>query len=201
MSLATVASVVGIGAGINSIVQSNRNRSGGGGTTDQAAATADPFSQFRTQYGQELGKQYNTLANFNPANVSQDPNYQFQLDQGIGAINKGAAASGMLGSGTRLLDLEKYGQGLASSFSDKQFGRGLSLLQLLGGFSGATTGSPATAANAITQGNANSANQLNSGLGNIMSGLGGLSRNWQSNTGGPNPNPPDPSNGGTYGPW
>jgi len=181
MSLATVAAVVNIGSGINSIVQSNKNKSGGGGTTDQAAQAADPFGQFRTQYAQEFGKQYNNLANFNPADVTKDPNYQFQLDQGIGAINKGAAASGMLGSGTRMLDLEKFGQGLASSFSDKQFGRGLSLLQMLGGASGATTGNPAAAGSAIMNGNNNAAAQGNYGLNSITSGLNGLGKvNWSN---------------------
>lgn len=198
MFVGVIASVIGIGAGINSIVQSNRSQPGGGGVTDDAARAADPFGPFRAQYGQELGAQYNRLQSFDPNQITQNPEYQFQLDQGMGAINKGAAASGMLGSGTRLLDLQKYGQGLASGFADKQYGREMSILQMLGGFSGATTGSPSGAANAMMNGQQNSQNQLNSGLGNIVSGLGGLSRtNWNlGNMGGGAPDPMIWSGGG-----
>lgn len=184
MFLSTIASVISIGAGINSIVQSNRDQQGGGGATDDAARAADPFGPFRSQYAQELGVAYNDLNRFDPNAIKQDPAYQFQLEQGLGAIDKGAAAAGMLGSGTRLLDLEKFGSGLASNFADRQFQRKMSILQMLGGFSGATTGSPAAAANAITAGNANAQNGLNNGLGNVMSGLGGLSRtNWSGGGG------------------
>jgi len=95
MFLTTIAAVVGIGAGINSIVQSNRNEPGGGGATDEATRAADPFGPFRAQYGQELGAQYNRVQNFDPNQITQNPEYQFQLDQGMGAINKSAAASGM----------------------------------------------------------------------------------------------------------
>lgn len=200
MFLTTIAAVVGIGAGINGIVQSNKSQPGGGGVTDDAARAADPFGPFRAQYGQELGAQYNRVQNFDPNQITQNPEYQFQLQQGLGAIDKGAAANGMLGSGTRLMDLQKYGQGLASSFADKQFGREMSILQMLGGFSGATTGSPSGAANAMMQGQQNSQNQLNNGLGNIMSGLGGLSRsNWSLGGGGGGA--PDPMiwAGGGYG--
>lgn len=189
MSLATVAAVVGIGAGVNSIVQSNKNKPGGGGTTDAAANAADPFGPFRAQYGQELGAQYNRLQNFDPNSVTSNPEYQFQLDQGLGAINKSAAASGMLGSGNRLMDLQKYGQGLASSFADKQYGREMSLLQMLGGFSGATTGSPGGAASAMLSGQQFAAGQQNYGLNSITSGLNGISDWWNKRPIGPGTNP------------
>jgi hypothetical protein len=167
---------VGIGAGVNSIVQSNKSKPGGGGATDAAAQAADPFAAYRAQFGANLAGNFDSLANPNPQLIQNDPNYQFQLQQGIGAVNKGDAASGLLGSGTRLLDLQKMGAGLASNFEDKQFSRNMSILQMLGQFSGATTGSPAGAANAIMNGQQQSQNGLNNGLGNIISGLGGLSR-------------------------
>jgi hypothetical protein len=203
MFLSTIAAVIGIAGGVNSIYQSNKSKPGAGGATDDAARAADPFGQFRTGFGQQLTGQFGSLTNPNPQDIANDPNYQFQLQQGMGAVNKGAAASGMLGSGTRLLDLQKMGQGLASNFEDKQWGRNMSILQMLGQFSGATTGSPGGAANAMMQGNANSQNQLNGGLGNIMSGLGGLSRsNWSLGNMGGSGGAPDPmiwNNGGGYG--
>ena len=86
------------------------------------------------------------------------------------------------------MDLQKFGQGLASNFTQQQFGRNQSILQMLGQFSGATTGSMAGAAGAIQNGNNTANGQLNSGLGNIMSGLGGLSRSGSTPyTGGPDP--------------
>lgn len=192
MFLTTIASVIGIAGGVKSLMGSDSPQQNG----QQAAQASDPFGPFRTQYAQELNGQYNKLQNFDPNSITSNPEYQFQLQQGLGAIDKGAAASGMLGSGTRLMDLQKYGQGLASSFANTQYGRQQSLLQMLGQFSGATTGSMAGAGNALTQGGMNSYNQEQSGLGNIVSGLAGLGKgvNSGSGTGGYNG---DTSGGGS----
>ncbi len=45
----------------------------------------------------------------------ESPGYQFQQEQGILAIDKSAAARGLLMSGGTLRELQRYGQGLASS--------------------------------------------------------------------------------------
>ena len=50
----------------------------------------------------------------NPSSVEETPGYQFAYNQGLEAVNRTAAAKGQLGSGNRLYDLTKYGQGLAS---------------------------------------------------------------------------------------
>lgn len=57
-----------------------------------------------------------------------DPGYQFALDQGIGAIDKSAAARGNLNSGATLKALQQYGQGMA----DQSYGNYLSRLMGLG---------------------------------------------------------------------
>lgn len=44
----------------------------------------------------------------------QSPGYQFQLEQGMDALQSSAAAGGGLGSGRTMTDAMKYGQGLAS---------------------------------------------------------------------------------------
>jgi hypothetical protein len=179
MSLATVASVVGIAGGVKNLLGSKKTAPGGGGTTDAAVQAADPFAGQRGYFGLETIGRYRDLDNFDPNEILNDPNYQFQLEQGLGAIDKGAAASGMLGSGTRLMDLQKFGSGLASNFADRQFNRKMSILQMLGGLSGATTGSPAAAAGAIQAGANNASAQSNYGLNSITSGLNGLSKvNW-----------------------
>lgn len=44
----------------------------------------------------------------------EDPGYQFRLQQGTQALQRGAAAAGRLGSGRYLKDLTRFGQGEAS---------------------------------------------------------------------------------------
>lgn len=50
-----------------------------------------------------------------PSSIESQPGYQFAYNQGLDAVNRTAAAKGQLGSGNRLYDLTKYGQGLAST--------------------------------------------------------------------------------------
>jgi hypothetical protein len=54
---------------------------------------------------------------------SQDPSYQFRLQQGTENLNRGAAKSGLLGSGNRMAELQAYGQGQASQEYNNQFSR------------------------------------------------------------------------------
>lgn len=191
MTLGTVASVVGIAGGLNSIFGGGSS-SGGGGTTanggqgyspQEIADAADPFHNRREMFGGMFGSSFPTLTNFDPSQIKNDPAYQFQMEQGLGAINKGAAAGGMLGSGNRLMDLEKYGQGLASSFTDKQFSRNMSILQMMGQAAGAFNNNGGAIAGAYNAANSNGMQQgqLNyqnnqQNLGNITNGLSGLSR-------------------------
>jgi hypothetical protein len=85
------------------------------------------------------------------AGIEDDPFYQFQLKQGLGAVEGSAAARGNLRSGATLKDLTEFSQGLASSQIDKAFQREAQkqneLLQLIDIGLG-TTGSTA---NAITR--------------------------------------------------
>ena len=106
----------------------------------EAANVADPFASQRQQYQQQL-QQLMT----NPDSIQNTPGYQFRMDQGINAIDRAAAAKGMLGSGNRMYDLTNYAQGLASQEYDNQINRLMNL-------SGATTGSPAAAAQSMMEG-------------------------------------------------
>lgn len=47
--------------------------------------------------------------------LAADPGYQFRLNQGISAADRGAAARGMLQSGAQAKALNDYGQGMASN--------------------------------------------------------------------------------------
>jgi hypothetical protein len=65
--------------------------------------------------------------------------FQTALETGAQAIDRSASARGLLGSGARLAELEKYGVGLAN----QNF---MQYLNALTPLTGATTGSPAAAA-------------------------------------------------------
>lgn len=47
------------------------------------------------------------------SNFRNNPGYQYQMDQGLDAINRTAAARGGLASGNNTIDLQKYAQGQA----------------------------------------------------------------------------------------
>lgn len=132
-------------------LSSLRNVTGGGGSVNlsleglglpnldvnQFRDIADPFWQQRGQYQTQLSDLMK-----NPGSMTSSPMYQFALDQGMNAVNRTAAAKGMLGSGGRLAELTKFGQGLAS----QQF---YPMANLLGGFAGANAGSPGTALSSL----------------------------------------------------
>jgi hypothetical protein len=107
------------------------------------------------------------------------PGYQFRRDQGLQAIDRGAAARGQLGSGATIKAEQRYGDGLAASEYDSYTSR---LAQLAGLGQSATAGTAAAGSSAannissalINSGNArassytNTASAVNSGLNNVM---------------------------------
>ena len=78
---------------------------GGVGTQGMLAGLADPNSFYGYQFQQ-----------FDPnsIDVTQDPGYQFRLQQGMDAAMGSQAARGLSQSGGALKELQNYGQGLAS---------------------------------------------------------------------------------------
>jgi hypothetical protein len=100
-------------------------------------------------------------------NFSASPGYQWQLDQGLRAIDAGAAASGMLRSGATLKAEQEYGQGLANQDFSKYYERLYGLSQLGGN---AATGGATNAAGSA-QASLSGANAQNSILANSTQGL------------------------------
>lgn len=92
--------------------------------------------------------------------MTSDPSYNWRFGQGLEAVNRTAAAKGMLGSGNRLYELMNYGQGAAS----QEFGAEFNRLASLAGTS-QTMGSQAGSLQAQQQQQA---------WGSIGQGLGGL---------------------------
>jgi hypothetical protein len=55
--------------------------------------------------------------------LASDPGYQFRMSQGVNALDRSAAARGMINSGAQQRALTSYGQGLASSELNNAFQR------------------------------------------------------------------------------
>lgn len=192
MAFGMVASVVGIGAGLNSLFGGGSSQGGSQGgpgyTPQQAQQIADPFADQRAKYGKMLqdfmlGTKgtpakaatpgHGAIAGTpgtKPMDVSALPGYQAQLAQGEQAVSRTMAAHGQAQSGAEQTALFDYGQSQQSQFADKY-------LQQLMNLSGANQNPAAgfTAGQDAWQGNVNQAQQ---GLQNQSNILGGVSRNF-----------------------
>jgi hypothetical protein len=114
-----------------------------GGQTDTIAAQRAALAQARTDLDPWRGQGANALtvaSNLSGANgpeaaalAQQDfftsPGYQFRLDEGMRAVDAGAAAQGMLRSGATLKGEQRFAQGLAS----EEFGNYYNRLYQLSG--------------------------------------------------------------------
>lgn len=63
---------------------------------------------------------------------SSDPSYAWRLSQGMDAVNRGAAKSGLLDSGNRMIELMNYGQGAASQEFGAEYARKTNAAALAG---------------------------------------------------------------------
>ena len=103
------------------------------------------------------------------------PGYQYRVDEGRKAIERSAAAQGMLNSGQTLRQLQEYGQGAAAEEYDRGFNRTLAAA----GMGGQMVPQAAGAAQnlSVNLGNAGydaAAARTSgfSGVGNALTGLG-----------------------------
>lgn len=108
-----------------------------------------------------------------PNNVSSTPEYQFQEQQGLQALQRSAAATGSLGTGGTLKAITQYGQGLASTSYQQAYNNALNTFQTnrnnaLSGFTtlaGIGQGATANYQGALQNfGNQSSTNLINSGI-------------------------------------
>lgn len=109
----------------------------------ELASIADPFRQYRGQFGQQLassqtgagsaqnlmqqgGQQAGNYASMlqnlaqNPGSIYSDPTYQAAFGQGTEAINRSLAASGMNLSGNQLTALQNYGMTQGANFYNQR---------------------------------------------------------------------------------
>jgi hypothetical protein len=113
-----------VGAGLGSGVDASNAASSAASTQAGAANNAtqaqlDMFKQMRGDLKPYMDQGTLSLADLNklmanPSMVTQLPGYEFQMDQGMGAIENSAAAKGL--TGNTLKDLNTFGQGMASNY-------------------------------------------------------------------------------------
>lgn len=115
--------------------QYNKQVAAGSQSADAFRNLATSFDPYRQGGTAAQNRVYDLLGlNGAPAQSNaystfrSDPGYQFALEQGIGAIDKSAAARGNLNSGATLKALQQYGQGMA----DQSYGNYLARLMALG---------------------------------------------------------------------
>ncbi len=169
------------------------------GVYDTSVNNLSPFLNTGTQALSQLSGLYglgggtaagtpggNALAAF--TNFTQLPSYQFPLQQGELAANRGLAASGLAGSGAQAKALTQYGQGYASQGFNGYIsqlaglaGMGQSAANQIGtlGNNAAQTiaGANTAAGSALASGTLGAAKATNQGIEQVAGDLGGLLTN------------------------
>lgn len=113
------------------------------------------------------------------AGYQTSPGYQFQLEQGLRAVDAGAAAKGMLRSGATLKAEQTFGQGLADSDFTAYYNRLMGLSQQ---GVGAAAGNASTTNTGISQ--AGIAGAENASIyGNTAAGISNVSNALLNNKG------------------
>ena len=161
--------------------------------TNQLSPWATTGVPANAQEANLLGLNGQDAANAAMSTFQQSPGYAWQLQQGLRAVDAGAAAQGMARSGATLKAEETYGQGLANQNFQQYYqnlaglsGQGLTAA---GGIANAATGGAANIASTdtsaaaaqssiygnVAKGIGNSANSLfnNYALSNYLNGGGG----------------------------
>lgn len=91
---------------------------------DQTRADQLPWMEAgKRALGTLEGQLPELTSRFTPEDLTNDPGYKFQLDQGLDAITAAGRAGGSLDSGATLKALLEYGQGHAGKFYNEAFNR------------------------------------------------------------------------------
>lgn len=134
--------------------------------------------------GNKGASDYGSLSSpFNPGDLTQDPGYQFQLQEGQKALDRQQAARGGYFSGAAIKQGQEFGQGLADQTYKDAFARDAQQKQQTYGMYSGQAGAGQSAANNAAgiyenMGNAkaaagiNGANIVNQSLSSLLSGSG-----------------------------
>lgn len=140
-----------LGSTINAIMDLVRHNNGTDiSNANQAAALADPFASQRAGYQKQL---QGLLTD--PNSFQIDPGTEYSINAGNDAITRAANAQGVSRGGSVVSDIGKNVTGQSEAAYNNR-------IQQLLTASGATTGSPAAAAAALTAGQNTDASRLSS---------------------------------------
>ena len=114
------------------------------------------------------------------AGFHTSPGYQFALDQGLRAIDHGAAAKGILNSGETLKAEQKYGTGLADQDFDTYYNRLMDLSKLGETAAAGSASATADASKGEAQTDLSQGSALSSIDGNTATGIGTAANNYAS---------------------
>jgi hypothetical protein len=153
---------------------------------EQARADLQPWTQTgglaNTQSANLLGLNGQEAADAAFGTYQKSPGYQFQLNEGLRAVDAGASAKGILRSGATLKAEQAYGAGLADSDFGQYYNR---LFQMSGVGETAAAGQGAFSAQAgkdIAQTNASAGNAQASIYGNTTAGLSNAANTYANNS-------------------
>jgi hypothetical protein len=187
MPWAVAGAAVSAGAGLlGGVMQSNTAAAGQKQAQAQFQQQRNDLGPYREAGLGSIRAQQDLLGlNGQPAadaamlQFQQSPGYQWQLDQGLRAVDAGAAAKGMLRSGATLKAEQTFGQGLADTDFSDYYAR-LMGLSTLGQNSAAGGAATAGAAANTALGGANAQSSI---YGNTASALGGAANMLLNNKG------------------
>lgn len=173
LNLSSLAPLLGLGGLLlNNQANTNAQNALGQGLQQQLAQ-ADPWSQYRSQYGTQL----NSFMQ-NPSSYLQTPYAQGVMNAGTQAVARSGAAQGYVGSGNMANALQTQGQNTANGLMQTQFN---DLYQLSGAGQGQLAGADIVgniaglnAAKATNTAGTYNALTSPSGLSTISQGLGAL---------------------------
>ena len=112
------------------------------------------------------------------AGFHTSPGYQFQLDQGLRAVDAGAAASGMARSGAALKAEQTFGTGLADKEFTDYYNRLFDLSKLGESAAAGSASATADASKGEAQTDLSQGSALSSIYGNTASGIGTAANNY-----------------------
>jgi len=116
------------------------------------------------------------------AGFHTSPGYQFQLDQGLRAIDAGAASKGILNSGATLKAEQTFGTGLADKEFTDYYNRLFDLSKLGEDAAGGSAKLTADAAKGIAQTDLSEGSALSSIYGNAAKGVGDAAGSYMNNS-------------------
>lgn len=182
-SMFTSSKLSDVLSGLSNVNTTNKNEEELLKAQRQAQGYMNPYYTAGTGALTKLQSRLDT--GFQPGDLTQDPGYQFQLEQGNKNLSRSLGAQGGLFSGRALQAAQDYGQGLAEQTYQQAYNRWLQENNQLSGLAGTGYNSGTQLGDMATtygqtkaEANANRSNTL-TGLSSML--LGGRIIGWDRN--------------------